>query len=78
MAVTSPFLNIPKDKDLNDGGSVELILKDVGAIKDVAILAGDVNLTPNYKYQCNEFLTDRFKDTAISINTPGARYAQGF
>jgi hypothetical protein len=50
MAVTSPFLNIPKDKNLKDGGSVELILKYVGAIKDIVILAGDVNLTPNDKY----------------------------
>ena len=76
MAVTSPFLNIPKDKDLKDGGSVELILKYVGAIKDIVILSGDVNLTPNDKYQRYELVTHRFKYTAISINTPSVRYAQ--
>jgi hypothetical protein len=76
MAVTSPFLNIAKDKDLKDGGSVELILKYVGAIKDIVILAGDVNLTPNDKYQRYELVTQRFKYRAISINTPSVLYAQ--
>ena len=67
-------VSVHKDKDLEDGDSFKIIMKEVNRIKEPVILMGDFNVDPD-DWRLG-LLKPRFIDTVKAVNTKNAAYVQ--
>ncbi len=63
-------VSVHKDKDLEDGDSFRIIMKEVNQIKEPVILMGDFNVDPDDSRL--GLLRSRFVDTVTAVNTKNA------
>ena len=68
-------VSVHKDKDLEDGDSFKIIMKEVNRIKEPVILMGDFNVDPD-DWRLG-LLKPRFIDTVKAVNTKNAAYVHG-
>lgn len=68
------FFSIHKDKDLKSGSSFKIIMRAVDKIGGPIVLIGDLNMHP-YDRRL-ELLQRRFIDTAMAVDTEGAKNAR--
>lgn len=67
-------VSVHKDKDLEDGKSFGIIMREVNQIKEPIILMGDFNVDPDDSRL--GLLKSRFVDTVTAVNTESANYVR--
>ncbi len=67
-------VSVHKDKNLDDGDSFRIIMKEVNRIKQPVILMGDFNVDPDDSRL--GLLRPRFVDTVTAVNTENAEYVR--
>lgn len=67
-------ISVHKDKDLEDGGSFRILMKEVSRIEQPVVLMGDFNVDPDDGRL--HLLKPRFTDTAMAVNSKDAVYVR--